>query len=184
MTRRDKANGRWGLTASAFLLALLSGRLAATPVRDHARFCVPQGSGWVVQNYAPLVDTRKGTVIVKAVYSGNVLSHVLVKTYNDRYELLYDYALTEGGKLAALHGYLQLWGRWLADADLSPDADGLVPVPDVEYRQHAGSGMIAAPKDGPYYVQIFQTVPVYRTAAEMPCAVLFQEAEKKNATQE
>jgi hypothetical protein len=158
----------------------------ATPdkfVKDHSRYCVPSGSGWMVQGYAPLVDTRKGTVVVQAIYSGSVLTHVLVKNYNERYELMYDYRVGEDGRLVALRGYLERWGQWLAEADLYPDADGLVPRPDVNYRQRSGGSVIVEPDDGPNYVGVFQSVPVYRTAAEMPCAVLFQEAEKMNATQ-
>jgi len=164
-----------------FSLPMIAGTDKA--MKDHSRYCIPNGTGWIVQTYAPLVDTHQGTKIIQAIYSGPMLTHVLVKTYNDRYELMYDYRLGEDGKLAALHGYLQRWGHWLAEADLYPDPDGLVPRPEVTYRKHAGGGVIVDPDDGPRYVSVFQTVPVYRTAAEMPCAILLSEAEKMNATQ-
>ncbi len=172
------------LAASALLLALPAAWSSAKPLQDRSRFCIPQGNSWVVQDYAPLVDPAKGTLIEQAVYTGNTLTHVLVKNYNDRYELLYDYKFTPDGKLIALHGYLQRWGLWLAEANLYPNPDGSIPTPQVRYRNDAQGGIIADPEDGPEFVQIFSTVPVYRTTADVPCANLLKEAEKRNATQE
>ena len=83
----DAAKVWTGTVASALLLA---GGLAAQtvplitaptvvekpPAPDHSRFCIPQGAGWIVQPYAPLVDTKKGTKVEQAIYSGGVLTHV------------------------------------------------------------------------------------------------------------
>ena len=153
-------------------------------VQDHSRFCVREGDAWVVQSYAPLVDTRNGTVIEQAVYSAGHLTHVVVKNYNQRYELLYDYRFAGDGKLIGLRGYLQKWGSWLAEADLFPSADGLIPKFDVQYRLDTGGGIIPDPKDGPDYTQVFRSVPVYGMETLVPCAALLQQAEKTNATQE
>jgi len=98
--------------------------------------------------------------------------------------LIYEYKFTEDGKLLALHGKLQRWGRWYAEADLFPDADGTIPKPDVTYRVKANDGIIQSPDDGSDYTKVFSTVPVYRTIADVPCAGLLREAEKRNATQE
>lgn len=152
--------------------------------QDHTRFCIRNGKDWMVQSYAPLVDTRNGTFIEQAVYSGGLLTHIVVKSYNQRYELLYDYHFNEGGRLIALHAYLQKWGSWLADADLNPNSDGSVPQPDIRYRLDTGGGIITDPKDGSDYTQVFRSVPVYWTEASVPCAALLQQAEKTNATQE
>jgi hypothetical protein len=179
----DKAKVWMRFTASAFLL--IPPAVNASTLKEHSLYCVPrEDDSWVVQIYSPLIDTRSGTRIVQATYSGPTLTHVLVKRYTDRYELLYDYKFAEDGKLVAITGYLQRWGRWLAQADLTPDSDGLVPRPQVMYRRHAAGGVIVDPEDGPHETIIFQTVPVYRTVDETPCAVLFQKAEKLNATQE
>jgi hypothetical protein len=154
------------------------------PVPDHSRFCIPQGGGWVVQPYAPLVDTKKGTKIEQAVYSGSTLTHVLMKDYNDRYELMYDYRFDERGRLVQLRAYLERWGQWLAEADLYPDENGLIPNPDVHYRLSQFGGIVPDPKNGANETKVFLTAPVYWSVSQVPCAVLLREAEKMNATQE
>jgi len=172
---------RFAASPFLFLIPIAS----ASTLKEHSLYCVPrEDDSWAVQIYSPLIDTRSGTRIVQANYTGPTLTHVLVKRYTSRYELLYDYKFSDDGKLLTLTGYLQRWGRWLAEADLTPDSDGLVPRPQVMYRRHTGGGVIVEPDDGPHEVIIFQTVPVYRTVAETPCAVLFQKAETLNATQE
>jgi hypothetical protein len=184
-----------GVVASALLFALPAlGQvvpLVTTPTvveqpppPDHSRFCVPQGAGWVVQAYAPLVDTKKGTLVEQAVYTGRQLSHVLMKTYNDRYELMYDYRFDQNGRLIQLRAYLERWGQWLAEADLFPEADGLIPTPDVHYRLSQFGGIVPDPKDGANDTKVFLSAPVYWSAGQVPCAVLLREAEKVNATQE
>jgi hypothetical protein len=97
---------------------------------------------------------------------------------------MYEYKFTEDGKLLALHGYLRRWGRWIAEADLFPDSDGTIPPPEVKYRFSQDGGVISDPEEGADYTKVFTTVPVYRTIAEIPCAVLLKEAEKMDATQE
>jgi len=154
------------------------------PVPDHSRFCIPQGAGWVVQPYAPLVDTKKGTKVEQVVYTGALLSHVLMKSYNDRYELMYDYRFDQNGRLVQLRAYLERWGQWLAEADLYPDQSGLIPNPDVHYRLSQFGGIVPDPKDGANETKVFLTAPVYWSVAQVPCAVLLREAEKMNATQE
>jgi hypothetical protein len=153
-------------------------------VPDHSRFCIPEGSGWVVQPYAPLVDTKKGTEIEQAIYTGSLLSHVLMKSYNDQYELMYDYRFDGRGRLVQLRAYLERWGQWLAEADLYPDASGLIPAPDVHYRLSQFGGIVPDPKDGANETKVFLTAPVYWSVAQIPCAVLLREAENTNATQE
>jgi hypothetical protein len=170
--------------ASALLLLFPPASTSAKPVQDHSWFCIPQGAQWSIQRYAPLVDTHHGSHFVQAVYTASWLSRVRVRTYTDRYELLYEYKFTEDGTLLALHGYLERWGHWFAEADLFPNAEGSIPKPDVNYRKGQNGGIIVDPDDGADFVKIFTTAPVYRTIAEIPCAVLFQEAEKRNATQE
>jgi hypothetical protein len=154
------------------------------PVPDHSRFCIPQGAGWVVPPYAPLVDTKKGTKVEQAVYTGGLLSHVLMKSYNDRYELMYDYRFDQNGRLIQLRAYLERWGQWLAEADLYPDESGLIPNPDVHYRLSQFGGIVPDPKDGANETKVFLTAPVYWSVAQVPCEVLLKEAEKMNATQE
>jgi hypothetical protein len=165
-------------------LTLLSPSFAKT-IQDHNRFCTPEGSGWKLQSYAPLVDTRRGTTYVQAIYTGTWLQRVFVKKYNSRTELLYEYKFGEDGKLMALHGRIDRCGHWTAEADLYPDPDGSIPKPDVTYRVTQFGGIIQTPEDGWDYTKILGTVPVYRTIADVPCADLLKEAEnKKNATQE
>jgi hypothetical protein len=154
------------------------------PAPDHSRFCIPQGAGWIVQPYAPLVDTKKGTKIEQAIYTGSTLAHVLMKTYNDRYELMYDYRFDQNGRLVQLRAYLERWGQWLAEADLYPDQSGLIPNPDVHYRLSQFGGIVPDPKDGANETKVFLTAPVYWAVSQVPCAVLLREAEKMNATQE
>ncbi len=184
-----------GLAASALLLALPASAqtvplvtvpsvVQQPPAPDHSRFCIPQGSGWVVQPYAPLVDTKKGTKVEQAVYTAGTLSHVLMKSYNDRGELMYDYRFDERGHLVGLRAYLERWGQWLAEADLYPDASGLIPMPDVHYRLSQFGGIVPDPKDGANETKVFLTAPVYWSVSQVPCAVLLKEAERVNATQE
>ena len=159
-----------GLTASALLFAACSRAqtvplitaptvVEKPPAPDHSRFCIPQGASWVVQPYAPLVDTKKGTKVEQAVYSGGLLTHVLMKSYNDRYELMYDYRFDERGRLVQLRAYLERWGQWLAEADLYPDASGLIPNPDVHYRLSQFGGIVPDPKDGANDTKVFLTAP-------------------------
>ncbi len=170
--------------ASALLLASPLGAIAPAAVKDRNLFCIPHGDTWTVQDYAPLVDTRNSSRFIQAIYEQRLVTHMLVKTYTSRYELVYDYKFTDEGKLIALKGSLRRWGHWIAQANLFPDADGTIPTPQVDYRMSQNGGIISTPEDGRDYVGVFSTVPVYRTTAEMPCAVLLKEAEKKNATQE
>jgi len=184
MPASDKARTRTCMATSALLFVLSSASGFGKPLQDHSRFCLQHGAEWSLQAYPPLVDTRAGTVVEQAIYTGTWLQRVLLKKYTSRYELMYEYKFTEDGKLLALHGKLQRWGRWYAEVDLFPDADGTIPKPDVTYRVKADGGIMQAPDDGSDYTKVFSTVPVYRTIAEVPCAVLLREAEKRNATQE
>ncbi len=172
------------MIAAALLFSSPAAFGLAKPLQDRYRYCIPQGATWALQNYAPLVDTRNGTTYVQAAYNGASLQRILVKTYTRRIELVYEYKFGEDGKLMALHGWIDRWGRWFAEADLFPDADGTIPKPDITYRLAQFGGIIQAPEDGPDYTRVFSTVKIYRTIADAPCAVLLKEAEKKNATQE
>jgi hypothetical protein len=184
MPARDKAMTRTCTAASALLLSLPSTVGFAKPLQDHSRFCLQHGLEWTLQDYPPLVDAHAGMTVEQVIYTGTWLQRALVKKYTSRFELMYEYKFTEDGKLLALHGKLQRWGRWYGEADLFPDADGTIPKPDVSYRLGANGGIIQDPDDGPDYTKVFSTVPVYRTIADVPCAVLLREAEKRNATQE
>ena len=184
MTATDKAKIRMRTAASVLLLSLPSAAGFAKPIQDHSRFCLHHGADWTLQSYPPLVDTKNGTIVEQAIYTGTWLQRVLVKKYTSRFELMYEYKFTEDGKLLSLHGKLRRWGRWMAEADLFPDADGTIPKLDVKYRLSENGGIISDPEEGPDYTKVFSTVPVYRTIADVPCADLLREAEKRNATQE
>ena len=141
-----RANDSDAASSAAVMVLAFCCKVDAATVKDHSRFCVRQDAEWRLQQYAPLIDTRLGTEFVQAIYTGKWLQRVFVKKYDKRTELMYEYKFTEDGKLLALHGKLRRWGRWMAEADLFPDADGTIPIGDVKYRLkqdgrgHPGSG--------------------------------------------
>ncbi len=145
---------------------------AAKDAKDESRFCVRERGHWLVTAYPPLIDTQAGTDVTEFVLTdhGSRVSHVLVKHYTSRYELMFDSKFDEAGHLSALHGLLRRWGRWMAEADLFPEPDGMVPEPDVSYRMRQDGGIIATPEDGSDFVGHFREVKVYRTVREVPCA--------------
>ena len=140
----------------------------------------------LLEQHAPLIDTQKGTTYSQAIFTtsdtGPFLQHILLKTYNARTGLTFDYKFNPDGSLVALHGNLVRWNGWYAEADLFPNADGTIPRFQVNYRKTLHGGVIAEPEDGAIYSQIFTQVPVYRAIKDTPCGVQLLEAEKSNAT--
>lgn len=71
---------------------------------------------------------------------------------------------------------------WLGEAELTPGADGKIPLHHVLYSRE--KDRIDKPDDADKYIGQFDAAPVYKTVAAVPCAARMKEAEKMNATQE
>ncbi len=88
------------------------------------------------------------------------------------------------GRLTSLLSDVEMWGQWLAEADLYPETDGTVGPVKVKYYSSRNRDRIQRPEDSQEYEVELSKVPVYMTIRSLPCASMLKEAEKMNATQE
>jgi len=131
-----------------------------------------------------LIDLHAKLIFEQVSYDGQTLDLVRVRRFDPAYELVFEYKFDPQGKLIATHGLLNRWSRWVAEANLFPDSNGQVKTPDLTFYRSAGGSVITEPEDGHNFYRLFESVPVYRTTEDIPCAGLLKEAEKRNATQE
>lgn len=167
------------LTAQTFAARPLSSMAPPVTTILKSRFCISSGATWKLQNYAPLIDTRRGTRFVQAISGETSTSRILVKSFDQRTSLTFDYKFNQQGKLVAFHGTLHRWGHWIVDANLLPEVDVAFRDLDANYRLSDDGPLIQRPDDSGDYTSVFHSAPVYQTLADVPCAWLFQEAEKQ-----
>ena len=79
---------------------------------------------------------------------------------------------------------MEMWGQWLGEANLYPEADGTVGSFHVKYYRPDSRALVSRPDDAEDYAAELSRVPIYRTIESLPCGGSLQEAEKMNATQE
>lgn len=144
-----------------------------------SRFCVLSGTTWKLQDYAPLIDPKQGTRFVQAIGGETSTNRVVVKSFDRRTSLAYDYKFNQQGSLVAFHGVLHRWGHWIVDANLLPEGDGVFHERDANYRLSEDCPIIQRPEDSSDYTSVFRAAPVYRTMADVPCAKLFQAVDQQ-----
>ena len=150
-----------------------------------AVYCVRSSSGeWNRQRLRPLINPRAGTVFAQMSFTGSVLETVRLRQFHPDREVAFEYKFDSLGRLTGLLGDVEMWGQWLAEADLYPETDGIVGPVKVKYYSSRNRDRIQRPEDSQEYEVELSKVPVYMTIRSLPCASMLKEAEKMNATQE
>ena len=171
-----------------FLLVLLtfsSFGLGATKRKTKAVFCARAGNGvWSLQGFEPLINPRVKMVFAEISFAGTSVESARLRRFYPDHEVVFDYKFDSAGRLTSLLGSVDVWGQWLGEADLFPEADGTVGTVHVKYYRASSRDTIARPEDAEDYTAELSSVPIYRTPESLPCGGSLQEAEKMNATQE
>jgi hypothetical protein len=155
---------------------------AQKPIQVKTVFCVRDARSWSLQRFKPLIDPRASTAFAEMSMAGPRLLEFKLRRFSEKTEATFDYKFDAGGQLNALMGSVTVFGSWVGEANLFPDADGTVPPYHVKYRREGQP--IPRPDDATDYIASLDAVPIYRTVQALPCAAMLKEAEKMNATQE
>jgi hypothetical protein len=175
------------LRGSTFLMVLLmfSSFVFAAKRKIKAVYCTRSINGaWSLQRFQPLINPRAGAVFAELSFAGPVLEEVRLRQFHPDHEVVFEYKFDSAGKLTALLGSVEMWGQWLGEANLYPEADDTVESFHVKYYKSATHDLISHPDDAEAYTAELSKVPIYRTIESLPCGGSLQEAEKMNATQE
>lgn len=154
---------------------------AGRPTAVKAVFCVPGPRGWSLQRFKPLIDPRAKTEFAEMSLAGPLLEFKL-RRFSAEAETSFNYKFDLDGRLNALSGTVSVFGAWIGEANLFPNADGTAPAVHAKYERQGES--IPRPDDATEYIGLLEAVPVYRTAQAVPCGAMLKEAEKMHATQE
>jgi hypothetical protein len=123
-------------------------------------------------------------VFAEISFAANTVESARLRRFYPDHEVVFDYKFDSTGRLTGLLGSVDVWGQWLGEADLYPEADGTVGKVHVKYYRASSRDTIARPEDAEEYTAELSSVPIYRTPESLPCGGSLQEAEKMNATQE
>jgi hypothetical protein len=169
-----------------FLIVLLmfSSSVFAVKRKTKAVYCTRANGVWSLQRFQPLINPRAGTVFAELSFAGPVLETARLRQFHPDHEVVFEYKFDSAGKLTALLGSVEMWGQWLGEANLYPEADNTVGSFHVKYYKSATHDLISHPEDAEEYAAELSKVPIYRTIESLPCGGSLQEAEKMNATQE
>ena len=169
---------------------LMLALLFTSPVFSAAReakavYCVRSSSGeWSLQRWRPLINLRSGMVFAQMSFTGPVLEAVRLRRFYPDREVVFEYSFNSLGKLTGLMGSVELWGQWMAEANLYPEKDGTIGPVEAKYYSSRNRDHVARPEDSREYEVELSKAPVYMTIQSLPCGSMLQEAEKMNATQE
>jgi hypothetical protein len=167
------------------MVLLISSSVFAVKRKTKAVYCTHAMNGaWSLQRFQPLINPRAGTVFAELSFAGTVLEAARLRQFHPDHEVVFDYKFDSAGKLTALLGSVEMWGQWLGEANLYPEADGTVGSFHVKYYRPDSRDLISRPDDAEDYAAELSRVPIYRTIESLPCGGSLQEAEKMNATQE
>jgi hypothetical protein len=158
------------------------GAKAGKPTQVKTVFCVPGRESWDVQRFKPLIDPRAKSEFAEMSLAGPLLLEFKLRRFSEKTETTFDYKFDADGRLNALSGSVTVFGAWVGEANLFPNADGSVPAIHVKYRREGE--VIPKPDDATDYIGLLDAVPVYRTVQAVPCGAMLKEAETMNATQE
>ena len=171
-----------------FLLVLLicsSFAFGATRRKTKAVYCTRAENGdWRLQRFEPLINLRSKMVFAEISFAGNIVESARLRRFYPDHEVVFEYKFDSAGRLTGLLGSVDVWGQWLGEADLYPEADGTVGTVHVKYYRASSRDQIGRPEEAEGYTAELSNVPIYRTPESLPCGGSLQEAEKMNATQE
>ena len=182
----------------AVVLAAAPLGMANDPAAKQPVYCWQAANGsWSLEHFKPLIKVGGGTVFAELTFAGGALAEVKVRRFAADSELAFDYMFDGAGKLTELKGSVTVhstgptipgeteppvFADWLGEAELTPSADGKIPLHHVMYSRE--NDRIEKPDDADKYVGQFNDAPVYATTASVPCAAMMKEAERMNAAQE
>ena len=150
-----------------------------------AVYCVDSADGkWRLERWRPLINPHSHTVFAEISFLGDEVDEVRLRSFYPDHEVLFEYKFDPTGKLIRLFGSVDMWGSWLAEANLYPESDGTVGKVDAKFYATKDRNRIARPEGSNEYEAELGKVPVYRTIESIPCGSRLKEAEKMNATQE
>lgn len=154
---------------SAALLLIAPACFGGSVVEEKRVFCArTPGEEWHVQAYPPLTDIHKRQTIEEAWYSGTWLSSVMVRDDNEKYEFGVKYEFSQDGEMQKMTAHIKRWGRWTAEAQVDADENGHTTPRRIEYLIRGGT-TTAQPEGSEEFRELFTTVPVYKTLAQVPC---------------
>jgi hypothetical protein len=175
------------LRCSTFFLALLifCSPVFAAKKKTKAVYCTRAANGsWNLQRFQPLINPRAGTSFAELSFAGPVLESARRRRFFPDHEVVFDYKFDNAGRLTSLLGSVEMWGQWLGEVDLTPEAEGSIDNIHVKYYRAGSRDLINRPEDAQTYTAELAREPVIRTIESLPCGGLLHEAEKMNATQE
>jgi hypothetical protein len=168
-----------------FVLLVFPSFVFASGKKTKAVYCSKAASGtWGLQRFEPLINPKAGTVFAELSFAGPVIESARLRRFHPDYEVVFEYKFDGAGRLTGLLGSVDVWGQWLGEANLYPEADGTVGSVHVTYYRGSTRDVITRPEDAEEYMAELSSVPIYRTTESLPCGGSLREAEKMNATQE
>jgi len=174
-------------STSAIVLLMLSSSLSAASDKRviKALFCTKTAEGeWQVQSFQPLINPKAGTVFAKISFAGDAVEMVRLREFHPNFDVEAKYSFDNSGKLLSVLGSVGVWGRWVGEADLTVDPNGVLQSSDVRYFRPGSRDRIDRPENSGRYIRELDKVKIYKTVDSLPCASQLQDAEKINATQE
>src|SRR5258708_34938686 len=80
-------------------------------------------------------------------FTGTVLETVRLRQFHPNGEVAFEYRFDGLGRLTGLLGDVEMWGQWLAEADLYPETDGTVGPVQVKYYSSRNRDRIQRPEE-------------------------------------
>jgi hypothetical protein len=172
-------------TVGTLMLVLLAtSSVFAVERKAKAVYCVRSSDGgWNLQRWRPLINIRSNMAFAQMSFTGSVVEAVRLRQFYPDHEMVFEYHFDSLGKLTGLMGSVEMWGHWLAEANLYPQADGTIGPVEAKYYGPRSRDRVSRPEDSQEYEVELSKAPVYMTIHSLPCASMLQEAEKMNATQ-
>jgi hypothetical protein len=162
------------------LLASLSTSSFAAPRTIKTMYCAKEKTGeWTLQWFRPLIDPNGRSSYFELSTVGPLIEKATLRQFRHSYELSYEFKFDGAGKLIGLDGRVEAWNdHWVAEANLYPDAQGVVGPVHLKFYKAEGHLQIARPEDAREHEDELSRVPLYRTTESLPCSNLLKEAEK------
>src|SRR5271170_1373560 len=134
-----------------FLLVLLifsSFGFGAIKRKTKAVYCIRAENGvWSLQRFEPLINLKTKMVFAEISFAGPAVESARLRRFYPDHEVVFDYKFDSAGRLTGLLGSVELWGQWLGEADLYPEADGTVGRVHVKYYRAESRDLISRPED-------------------------------------
>jgi len=114
-------------------------------------------------------------------FEGERLESAKVRRLYPDYEADFEYRFDASGRLTALEGSVEVWGKWIGRKDLLPGEDGSAPAGRMRFYGTETDEERPEPERAGNYAGALERYPVYRKTEELPCGGELKEAVRMNA---